>query len=58
MKREDWLTIGKWIGYAYLPIAILVIAVFLLYEWNMRKLASYGANDARPGLIVSSTSNR
>ncbi len=32
MKKEDWLIVAKWAGYAYLPIALLAIVVFLLYQ--------------------------
>ena len=38
MEKQDWIKVVKWMGYAYLPIALLVIGIFILIEWNAHKL--------------------
>ena len=34
MEKEDWLKVVKWMGYVYIPIALLVIFIFAVIEWN------------------------
>jgi hypothetical protein len=43
MKKEDWLTIAKWIGYAYVPIALFALFVFFLVLWQRSRIESAAA---------------
>lgn len=56
MKSEDWQKIAKWIGLAYLPVAILVAAVFLIIQWQMRKIDAAHPASGSP-VAASSTEN-
>ena len=40
MEKEEWLKVVKWTGYVYLPIALLIIGIFILIQWNSHKLES------------------
>ena len=41
MKPEDWKRIGKWMLFAYLPVVILVIAVFILVQYREHELQKH-----------------
>lgn len=53
MNPQDWKKIVRWIGLAYLPVAILVVAVFLIIQWQMRKIDA--ARPAAEGSLVASS---
>jgi len=38
MEKEDWLRVAKWIGYVYLPIVLLIAGIFLLVQWQSKKV--------------------
>ncbi len=54
MKKEDWKRVVKWMGYVYLPMALLIIGIFVLIQWNEHKINSYKQELGSP----SATSTR
>ena len=38
MQKEDWLKVVKWMGYVYIPIALLVVFIFAVIEWNAHNI--------------------
>lgn len=39
-EKAEMVRIAKWIGYAYLPIVILVIMIFALAEYHFHEIES------------------
>ncbi len=46
--------VAKWVGYIYLPIALLAVGIFLLIEWNAHKIDSH--NESQYPLVSSTAS--
>ena len=45
--------VAKWMGYIYLPIALLALGIFLLVEWNTHNIDSY--NESQYPVATSTT---
>jgi hypothetical protein len=56
MQKEDWITIMKWMGYVYLPIALLIIFIFVMVEWNMTHIEKEKNNLSTIQPVTSSSS--
>ena len=38
MQKEDWKQIAKMVGYVYIPIVLLIIFVFLMVQYQARRI--------------------
>lgn len=52
MKNEDLWKVMKWIGYVYIPVAIVFILVYLYVSYRTQAL-----EEAYPLLVSTSTKN-
>ena len=48
MEKQDWIKMARLAGYVYVPIGLLVVAIFLLIEWNAYKISAYQKSLAHP----------
>ncbi len=34
MQKEDWVNVARWMGYVSLPIALLLVGIFILTHFH------------------------
>ncbi len=55
MQKEDWVRVAKMLGYVYIPIALLILFIFLVVQYQSSKIEQAETDSgalAKPKLIV------